>query len=763
MIRIEHVTKKFKTKEGEVCALSDVSFELPNTGFVALCGENGCGKTTLLNLISTLMSDYSGRILIDNLDVSRNDEYVKGNLVSYVLQDDYFVRSLNVADSLFLEDADYDRIQTELCAFKISDKSRNKPHELSGGQRQRVSFIRGTLKESAILLVDEPTSSMDEEMEKFVFEKLKVLSKTKLVVLVSHNLSMIHEYSDLIVKLNNGKIESVIRNSSASDITYKENEIFFPGELNFRAIDKNIASKMIETFGQIIIKRGGSRSDSFDGDYTPYIHKDVKTKKKTNPHQRKIMFRSMIAETVRTLASLAIVLGVLLVFFEAMLDLKTFDSNGFVYNSIKNNGETLVSTSQQTYESEDAKFTISDVLDLEKKYGSRIDLVTRWETPLQLECEDDDFYLSVVCGVSRSFLSNKDILKGVAPTGDKFALTDYLADSLIRKNNSYSSYDDIISKGVFIGEYRLDICGIVDTDYEKYKSLDEDEWSKKDSDNFSIMQMKLYTLIFCDAKTEIPSKLGARYIISGDCLADVIPSGGNDNLCTINTALAERLCYDGTQEMECKTDFGYVNIGAIIDDGLENPTLYMGEDQYNSIINSTNTTFEYMNTEIVDKELISFLSSKSVRVDSYTGTYAYKIVESIELLGKLFVVLSALIFAALSVLLYFMLKKVSKANTRMFVFQKLSGYRKKYFLLLELAVVSIGVLAVLLVNLGAYYLNYFLLNAALSNAFEISICFMMNSMVTFGLVAVGVCALSFLFELLHYHRRDRKEIICLLR
>lgn len=763
MIRIERVTKKFKTKNGEVCALSDVSFELPNTGFVALCGENGCGKTTLLNLISTLMSDYSGRILIDNLDVSQNSEYVKGNLVSYVLQDDYFIKTLNVADSLFLEDADYERIQTELGTFKISDKAGNKPHELSGGQRQRVSLIRGTLKESAILLVDEPTSSMDEEMEKFVFEKLKVLSKTKLVVLVSHNLSMIREYSDLIVKLNDGKIESVTRNTSASDIIYKDNEIFFSGELNFKAIDKSIASVMMEKFEQIIIKRGGSHSDSFAGDYTPRIHRNVKTEKKPNSHQRRIMFRSMIAETIRTLASLAIVLGVLLVFFEAMVDLKTFDSNGFVYNSIKNNGETLVSTSQQTYASENDKLTISDILDIEREYGSRIDIVTLWETPRQLECEDDEFYLSAVCGVSRSFLTDKDILKGVAPIGDKFALTDYLADSLIRKNNSYSSYDDIISKGVFIGEYRLDICGIVDTDYEKYKNLNEGEWSKRDTENFGIMQMKLYTLIFCDAKTEVPAKLGARYIISGDCLADVIPSEGIYNLCAINKALAENLDYDGTQEMECKTDFGYVTIGAIIDDGLENPTLYMGEDQYKSIINSTNAVFDYINTEIVDKALISFLASKSVRVDSYTGTYAYKIVESIELLGKLFVVLSALISVALSAFLYFMLKKISKANTRMFVFQKLSGYRKKYFLLLELAVVSIGVFAVLLVNLGAYYLSYFLLNSALSNAFEISICFMMNSMLTFALVATGVCVLSFLFELLHYHRRDRKDTISLLR
>ena len=159
MIRVEHVTKKFYTKDGEVVALEDISFDLPNKGFVALCGENGCGKTTILNLIATLMSDYEGKIFIDNLDVANNSDFVRSKLVSYVLQDEYFIDSINVIDTLFLEDADYNKIRSELDLFKISDKALKKPCQLSGGQRQRVSFLRGVLKEGESVIFFEPAGA----------------------------------------------------------------------------------------------------------------------------------------------------------------------------------------------------------------------------------------------------------------------------------------------------------------------------------------------------------------------------------------------------------------------------------------------------------------------------------------------------------------------------------------------------------------------------------------------------------------------------
>ena len=763
MIRIENVTKKFKTGKEEILALSDVSFELPNTGFVALCGENGCGKTTLLNLISSIMSGYTGKIFIDNLDINKHSEYVKGNLVSYVLQDDCFLKALTIEETLLLETDDGHRVQEELETIGIFDKALNKPNELSGGQRQRASFVRGILKESAILLVDEPTSSMDEEMEKVVFDRLKELSKSKLVVLVSHNLSMVYEYSDIVIKLNKGKVESITRNTSAADIVYKENEILFSGELNFRSIEKNIASKMLETFGQIIIKKTEKKSTSFECDYSPRIHNDTKLRKKLTHNQIMIMLKSMIAESAKIVISLAIILGIFLVPYEAMLDLREFDANEFIFNSVKENEEKFVSTILAPARVDSEIFTYYDVLELERLYHPRLDVVSAWESSYDLECGYDDFYNTSIQGTSRSYLTEKDMVYGAPPVDDQIAMSDYLADALIRKTEFYSSYEDIIKNGIFVGAYHLEVCGIVDTDYEKYQDLDDDKWNKKDTENFSIMQMKWYTILFKDAKTDIPSKLRFANIISGDCLADIMPNDLEGEACAVNQVLAEIIGYDGTGETECKTEFGYMLITSIIEDDSENPTLYVSNEVYISIANSGNTEFDYINVEINSKELVSFLSSKSIKIDSYTGNYTSKIIEIIEILGYFFDVLNVIILVALSMFLFFMVRRISRANNKLFAFQKLSGYMKRYYFLLELSLIAISILATIMVNACAYYLGYYLLNTGLSKSFNISVCFMMNSISTWIIVSVGVLFLSIVFELICYLLRDKKEIIRLLK
>lgn len=761
MIRVEHVTKKFYTKDGEVVALEDISFDLPNKGFVALCGENGCGKTTILNLIATLMSDYEGKIFIDNLDVANNSDFVRSKLVSYVLQDEYFIDSINVIDTLFLEDADYNKIRSELDLFKISDKALKKPCQLSGGQRQRVSFLRGVLKEGDILLVDEPTSSMDEEMERFVFEKLKELSKTKLIVLVSHNLSMVQEYSDLIITLNNGTVQSVVNNSLSADISYEKNEILFPGDLNFKAIDKVKASKMLEAFGYLVIKRKEKQSDVFNGDYLPRVHNNTNVRKKLKSSQSKIAFKSMMLDSIKILVSLAVVLGILLVLLEAMVDLKSFDAAGFVFNSIKNNDEFLVSTAPNPYLSENKEMTINDVYDLKRQSGSRIDIVSTWETPKEIECEYDDFYMNLIHGISRTYLTEAEMLKGDVPQKGQFAITDYIADSLIRKNNKYSTYEDIISKGILLDDYLLDVCGIVDTDYEYYLNLGE-EWDKKDVENFSINQMKIYTIIFCNEEIKLASKIGLRYVLSGDCFADVILDDKLNDSCAINSVLAENLGYDGTRAIEYKTDFGYIEVDSILEDGLENPTIYVGKTEYQTIADTIENTFNYINIEVINKDTISFLMLKDVMIDSYTGNYVYSILHYIKLLDDFFFVLSALVFASLLVLMFFYLKKISNNNIKMYVFQRISGYQHRYFFRLEISMIVIGILFMLLLNFGAYYLLYFLMNFALSKSFDLSICVMMNSFTTFILIAVGAFVISLLLELINYFVRSKKQIVDLL-
>ncbi len=769
MIRIERLTKCFKTKDGVVRALSDVDLVLPNTGFVALCGENGCGKTTLLNVISTIMLDYEGKVYIDDLEAVENRDYIKAKLVSYVLQDEYFIDSVNVEDTLFLENGDREINKSELEEFKISDKALKGTNELSGGQRQKVSFIRGTLKECSILLVDEPTSSMDEEMEDFVFKKLKELSREKLVILVSHNMSKVYEYSDIIIRLNNGKIASISENSSVSEITYRENEITFLGDLNFKAIDNDIASEMMDSFEKVVVKREKRPKKSFEADYEPREHNETKLLKKMNPQQEKIIFKSMLQNSRKTIISLAVLLGIFLVLLEAMLDLKTFDEDSFIFNSMVNNGEKLVSTYHYDFAGkydpfgEPYEMTYSEAVELQKRFGVRMDIVTVPYYHPEIVSALDDFYFGMISGKSESFLSEKDMLAGKIPDAFEFALTDYLADVLIKYDDSYSSYDDIIEKGVFVDNYNLDICGIVDTDYEIYR--DKTSYTHQDIVNLMALENKLYGNVFTSPSKEPVSKIRYAHISSmeSDCFTDIYMK--NDlpgEYMAVNKALAEDLKYSGKDVYWGKSDGFELYIDAIIDDGNENPSLYMNEYDFNYLVNRQNKYFSHLNIEIVDREMISYLSERYVRIDSYTGYYIYDIIEVIDILEKFFFVLIAVIGISLLILTRSKLKNVSLKNARAFAFTKLSGFQEKNFFALEMKAVLISLGFVLLVNALSYFIIYQLTNALLSKICECAVPLMMNSFKTFALIALCLAFLFVLLETINYFSRRRKQVIDLL-
>lgn len=85
MLEVKNLRKVYKQTNGELVALDDVSLTFPETGLVALCGENGCGKTTLLNAISTVDMDYSGDIVLDGVNIKTIKEDYRRNSVSYVL------------------------------------------------------------------------------------------------------------------------------------------------------------------------------------------------------------------------------------------------------------------------------------------------------------------------------------------------------------------------------------------------------------------------------------------------------------------------------------------------------------------------------------------------------------------------------------------------------------------------------------------------------------------------------------------------------
>lgn len=237
MIKLENIKKEYVVKKSVTVALNDVSLTLPDKGLVFVVGRSGCGKTTLLNIIGGLDKADSGKMLCQGVDTSHFsssdwDGY-RNSYVGFVFQENNLLEDYNVYDNI--------RVATDLQNHKdcnsiinaslkfvgLEDFALRKISQLSGGQKQRVTIARAIAKNSKILLADEPTGSLDPETGREIFELLKEISKTQLVVVVTHDLSSANEFGDQIIKIRDGQIEAI---SEYVGIETKESKEIFKTE-----------------------------------------------------------------------------------------------------------------------------------------------------------------------------------------------------------------------------------------------------------------------------------------------------------------------------------------------------------------------------------------------------------------------------------------------------------------------------------------------------------------------------------------------------
>ncbi len=194
MIEIKNLTKKYKN----LTVLDDLSLTV-NDGVTCILGESGSGKTTLLNAISSLI-DYDG--------------FITPVKCSYVFQSPNLLPNLTVYDNLKISGATDEDISFGLDAFNLTDKRKAYPNFLSGGERQRVALLRGLLKNSDYLLLDEPFSSLDLKNKRQEVEYLLNMLKSKPtnLIFVTHDINEAVAFSDEILILKHGKIIERVKN-----------------------------------------------------------------------------------------------------------------------------------------------------------------------------------------------------------------------------------------------------------------------------------------------------------------------------------------------------------------------------------------------------------------------------------------------------------------------------------------------------------------------------------------------------------------------
>ena len=218
MLALKGITKTYSSVGSDVRALDGITLEFRQSEFVSILGPSGCGKTTLLNIIGGLDQYTSGDLIINGISTKRYrdadwDTY-RNHSVGFVFQSYNLIPHQTVLANveLALTLSGISKRERRVRAIKalrevgLGDQLNKKPNQMSGGQMQRVAIARALVNDPDILLADEPTGALDTQTSVQIMELLHEISKTKLVVMVTHNPELAQQYSSRIIRLLDGHI-----------------------------------------------------------------------------------------------------------------------------------------------------------------------------------------------------------------------------------------------------------------------------------------------------------------------------------------------------------------------------------------------------------------------------------------------------------------------------------------------------------------------------------------------------------------------------
>jgi putative ABC transport system ATP-binding protein len=223
-VKANALVKWFGDGEAKTYAVKDVSFEACFGEMFYIEGPSGSGKTTLLSMISGILRPNSGNAVVDNKDIwSLSSDQLADfrlNTVGFVFQDYHLFSRLttveNVAIPLILKKLDWNEsinmAMEYLEIVGLKERAHLPPVKLSGGEQQRVAIARAIASRPDILILDEPTASLDGDTGRKIvdFVKKNILNEKRCIVIVTHD-SRIFEYADRIMKMEDGKIVGITK------------------------------------------------------------------------------------------------------------------------------------------------------------------------------------------------------------------------------------------------------------------------------------------------------------------------------------------------------------------------------------------------------------------------------------------------------------------------------------------------------------------------------------------------------------------------
>ena len=279
MIEVKHVTKKY----GNFTAVDDINFTIKNDEIVGFLGPNGAGKSTTMNMITGYIEPTSGKIIVNDYDISKDPKKVKRQ-IGYMPESTPLYNDLTVREFVnYMADLKYvkrkekkEKVDKVLKDVGLTDVQKKLIRNLSRGYKQRVSMAGALIGDPKVLILDEPTVGLDPKQITEIRDLIRKLGKNHTVILSSHILSEVSQICEKVIIINKGKVLAVDTPSNLEEKFEEENRIFVTVEDEKNKIEK--VSKKIKNLKSIEFikdKNDGTKQYELIADKSTDLRKEI--------------------------------------------------------------------------------------------------------------------------------------------------------------------------------------------------------------------------------------------------------------------------------------------------------------------------------------------------------------------------------------------------------------------------------------------------------------------------------------------------------